>query len=65
MKLSPDKCKFLLKEVIYLRYMISKEGVKSNIDKINANKEFNIPKNQNDIVFRCHCLLSKTYLKFC
>lgn len=54
LKLQPDKCEFLRKEVAYLGH-ISDEGIKLNLDKIKAVKIFPQPKNTKAIkVFYCN-----------
>jgi len=40
LKLQPDKCEFLQKEVSYFGHVIGKDGVKSDSLKILAVKEF-------------------------
>ena len=45
LKLQPDKCEFLRPEVAYLGHIIDKEGVRSDPKKIEAVKNFPIPKN--------------------
>ena len=42
--LSPEKCYFLRREVIYLGHHISSEGVKPDAKKIEAVKSFKVPK---------------------
>lgn len=49
LKLQPDKCEFLRKEVCYLGHVITPEGVKPNPEKIRAVTEFPQPKNQKQI----------------
>ena len=49
LKLQPDKCEFLRKEVAYLGHIISDQGVKPNPDKIKAVQEFPVPRNAKDI----------------
>lgn len=49
LKLQPDKCEFLRKEVAYLGRIISDKGLLPNPDKIKAIQEIKVPKNQNDI----------------
>ena len=49
MKIQPDKCEFLQKEVKYLGHLISKEGVKPDPAKIEAVSKFPQPKNQKNI----------------
>ena len=45
LKLQPDKCEFSRPEVAYLRYIIDKEGVRSDPKKLEAVKHFPIHKN--------------------
>lgn len=40
LKIQPDKCEFLRKEVIYLGHVITKDGVKPNPMKIDCVKNF-------------------------
>lgn len=49
LKLQPDKCEFLRKEVGYLGHIISEEGLKPDPNKIKSVKEFPIPKSPKDI----------------
>lgn len=49
LKLQPDKCEFLRKEVTYLGHVISENGVQPNPDKIKAVVERKEPKNTKDI----------------
>ncbi|CAB3257647.1 unnamed protein product [Arctia plantaginis] len=49
LKLQPEKCEFLRKEVAYLGHIINNEGVKPNPEKIKAIIEFPIPKCAKDI----------------
>lgn len=49
LKLQPDKCEFLRKEVSYLGHTITDQGVKPNPDKIKAVQEFPQPKCPRDI----------------
>ncbi len=43
LKLHPEKCEFLRKEVIYLKHVIIKDGIKSDLTKLKAISEFLIP----------------------
>ena len=46
LKLQPEKCKFLRKEVIYLRHVIADvidDGIKPDPTKLKAISEFTIP----------------------
>ena len=49
LKLQPDKCEFLRKEVVYLGHVITKDGVKPNPAKIECIQKFPQPKNQKEI----------------
>jgi len=49
LKLQPDKCEFLRKEVSYLGHMISKDGVKPDSSKILAVKDFPRPRTNKNI----------------
>ena len=49
LKLQPDKCEFLRKEVSYLGHVISESGVKPNPEKISAVKNFPIPRTTKEI----------------
>lgn len=49
LKLQPDKCEFLRKEVGYLGHIIGRDGVKPDPSKIRAVKEFPRPHNAKNI----------------
>lgn len=49
LKLQPDKCEFLRREVAYLGHIITDKGVSPNPDKIAAVTQFPTPKNPKDI----------------
>jgi len=49
LKLQPDKCEFLRKEVGYLGHVITENGVKPDPNKIKSVKEFPTPKCPKDI----------------
>lgn len=49
LKIQPDKCEFLRKEVSYLGHIITEKGVKPNPDKVAAVQRFPVPKNQKEI----------------
>lgn len=49
LKLQPDKCEFLRKEVAYLGHVIGEDGVKPDPGKVKAIKEFPAPKNHKNI----------------
>uniref|UniRef100_A0A6V7LZN9 RNA-directed DNA polymerase n=1 Tax=Bracon brevicornis TaxID=1563983 RepID=A0A6V7LZN9_9HYME len=44
LRLQPDKCNFLKKEVVYLGHVISEKGVKADPTKTDAVRNFPIPK---------------------
>src|SRR5436190_16472263 len=43
LKLQPDKCEFLRKEVIYLGHIISENGIQPDPSKLKAIREFPTP----------------------
>ena len=49
LKLQPDKCEFLRREVAYLGHIITDKGVSPNPEKIKAVTKFPTPKNPKDI----------------
>lgn len=49
LKLQPDKCEFLRKEVAYLGHVIDKDGVRPDPNKIIAVEKFPAPKTQTNI----------------
>lgn len=49
LKIQPDKCEFLRKEVAYLGHVITPEGVKPNPSKVECIKNFPMPKNAKEI----------------
>jgi len=49
LKLQPDKCEFLRKEVAYLGHIISEKGVKPDPNKIKAVTNFPVPRNPKNI----------------
>lgn len=49
LRLQPDKCEFLRREVTYLGHVITDKGVSPNPDKVKAVSEFPTPKNAKDI----------------
>lgn len=49
LKIQPDKCEFLRKEVAYLGHIITNDGVKPNPEKIKAVTDFPTPKSPKDI----------------
>lgn len=49
LKIQPDKCEFLRKEVAYLGHLITQDGVKPNPSKIDCIRNFPEPKTQKEI----------------
>lgn len=49
LRLQPDKCEFLRKEVTYLGHIISETGVKPDPGKVEAVRNFPRPKNDKNI----------------
>jgi hypothetical protein len=49
LKLQPDKCEFLRKEVTYLSHIITENGVKPDPNKIIAVENFPTPRNAKNI----------------
>ncbi|CAI6358323.1 unnamed protein product [Macrosiphum euphorbiae] len=49
LKLQPQKCSFLRKEVIYLGHVINENGVSPDPNKLKCIKEYPKPKNAKDI----------------
>ena len=47
--LKPDKCEFLRPEYAYLGHIIDKEGIRPDPKKLEAVKNFPIPKNPENI----------------
>lgn len=47
--LQPDKCKFFMKEVVYLGHIINGKGIQPDPSKIRALTEMPIPRNQQGI----------------
>ncbi|XP_011868563.1 PREDICTED: uncharacterized protein LOC105562377 [Vollenhovia emeryi] len=49
LKLQPDKCKFLCKEVCYLGHIIGSHGVKPDPEKIKSVSDFPVPRSPKNI----------------
>lgn len=49
LKLSPEKCHFLSKKIVYLGHIINKDGISPDPAKISAVKNFPTPKNPREI----------------
>lgn len=50
LRLQPDKCNFLRKEVVYLGHIITKDGIKADPSKIEAVVNFPAPQNEKEIM---------------
>lgn len=62
LKLEPQKCNFLRKEVVYLGHTISEDGIKPDPSKIVAVRDYPIPRNVTDI--KAFLGLASYYRKF-
>ncbi|CAK1583272.1 unnamed protein product [Parnassius mnemosyne] len=51
LKLQPDKCEFLRREVTYLGHIITDKGVSPNPEKVKAVSQFPIPKSPKETKF--------------
>lgn len=49
LKLQPQKCEFLRKEITYLGHIISEDGVKPDVNKIKAVLDFPVPTNEKQL----------------
>lgn len=49
LKLQPDKCEFLRREVTYLGHIITDKGVSPNPEKVKAVSQFRVPENPKEI----------------
>lgn len=49
LKIQPDKCEFLRREVMYLGHLITETGVKPNPDKVKAVADYPIPSSPKEI----------------
>lgn len=49
LKLQPDKCEFLRREVSYLGHIITDKGVTPNPEKVKAVTNFPVPKNPKEV----------------
>lgn len=49
LKIQPDKCEFLKKEVAYLGHLITPDGVKPDPKKVEAVENFPVPKNTKEV----------------
>lgn len=49
LKLNPDKCDFLRKEILYLGHVVSADGIKPDPGKIKALSEYPVPKNSDEL----------------
>lgn len=47
--LQPDKCHFLRRQLIYLGHQISEDGVKPDLAKVDAVKNFSVPKTKKSV----------------
>jgi len=51
LKLQPDKCEFLRKEVIYLGHIITEDRIRPDPNKLYAVEKFSVPRKVKDVQF--------------
>jgi len=56
LKLNPKKCSFFKKEIKYLGHVVSKEGIKTDLEKISAVRDWPIPRTTKQV---------RSFLGFC
>jgi len=61
LKLQPDKCEFLQKEVIYLGHIITENGISPDLSKLEIVTHFPIPKKKD---IQSFIRLARYYRKF-
>jgi len=49
LKLQPDKCEFLRKEVIYLGHIITEDGIRPDPNKLYAVEKFPVSRKIKDV----------------
>lgn len=49
LKLNPNKCNFLRKEILYLGHIVTENGVLPDPEKIKIMQEYPVPQNLNDV----------------
>lgn len=49
LKLAPEKCNFLQRDIVYLGHIINDKGVQPNLSTVEAIKKFPIPKNKKNV----------------
>jgi hypothetical protein len=66
LKLQPEKCEFLRKEVSYLGHVITEDGVKPDPNKVRTIENFPTPTTVKQLkaFFRNGRLLQEVYSKF-
>ena len=64
LKLKPSKCQFLQKEVAYLGYRVSEEGLSTDPQKIEAVRQWPVPKSSKEVKsFLGLCLFYRRFVK--
>jgi hypothetical protein len=65
LKLNPSKCAFGVNRVTYLGHVISKNGIEVDPDKVQAVRDFPVPKNTTEVrAFHGLDLFSAIYSQF-
>lgn len=49
LKLNPEKCDFLRKEILYLGHVVSADGIKPDPEKTRVLKDYPVPKNADEV----------------
>jgi hypothetical protein len=49
LKMHPDQCEFLRTEICYLRHTVTADGVKADKRKVQAVREFPVPKSVKEL----------------
>jgi hypothetical protein len=62
LKLQPDKCEFLMKEVCYLGHRVTPQGIRPDERKIAAVRDFPVPSNTKQL--KAFLGLAQYYGKF-
>lgn len=64
LKLNPNKCQFLKKEILYLGHTISSEGILPDANKIEVIKTYPTPKNTDEVRrFVAFCNYYRKFIK--
>jgi hypothetical protein len=63
LKLNASKCAFGVNRVTYLGHIISKNGIEVDPDKVQAVRDFPVPKNTTEVgAFHCLCTFFRRFI---